>query len=151
MAMKAEMLVGIAGIVITTAIAIYAILDARNQAKKTLKIWRDLAYLKVKNDLVWEFIDPTESAYTSEIAKGLHEFGYLAKAMNPELSDDAIKAGVEKEALEFAEELVNGGRGKWKKDLNLDSVRKAISGWRAEKNVERAKQILGETKNTLQT
>jgi hypothetical protein len=106
----------------------------------------DLAYLTVKNDLVWEFIDPTESAYTPEIAKGLHKFGLLAQALNPEWTADAIKTAVEKEALEFAEELVNGGRATWKKDFDLEKVHKAIGGWRAEKNVDRAKKIVGEYK-----
>jgi hypothetical protein len=149
--MTADLIVGVLGIVITTAIAVYAIWDVRRETKKTLKIQRDLAYLTVKNDLVWEFIDPTESAYTPEIAKGLHEFGFLAQALNPEWTADAIKTAVEKEALEFAEELVNGGRATWKKDFDLEKVRKAIGDWRGEKNVERAKKIVGESANTLVT
>lgn len=149
--MTADLIVGVLGIVITTAIAVYAIWDVRRETKKTLKIQRDLAYLTVKNDLVWEFIDPTESAYTREIAKGLHEFGFLAQALNPEWTADTIKTAVEKEALEFAEELVNGGRATWKKEFDLEKVRKAIGGWQAEKNVERAKKIVGESTNTLVT
>jgi hypothetical protein len=149
--MSADLIVGIVGIVITTLIAIYAIWDVRREARKTLKIERDLAYLRVKNDLVWEFIDPTESAYTSEIAKGLHEFGFLAQALNPEMTTDTVKTAVEKEALEFAEDLVNSGRARWKQDFDLEKVRKAIDGWRAEKNVERAKRIVGESPNTLVT
>jgi hypothetical protein len=149
--MSADLTVGIVGIVITTLIAIYAIYDVRKEAKKTIKIGRDLAYLRVENDIVWEFIDPTESAYTPEIAKGLHEFGLLAQALNPEWTPDIVKTVVEKEALEFAEELVNSGKARWKKDFDLDRVRKALSGWRTEKNVERVKKIMGETKNTLVT
>ncbi len=147
--MSTEMIVGIAGIVITTVIAVYAINDVRREAKKIVKIGRDLAYLKIKNEIVWEFIDPTESAYTSEIAKGLHEFGFLSQVLNPEWTPDAVKAAVEKEALVFAEELVASGRATWKKDLDSEKVRKLISAWKAEKNVERVKKIMGKTNNTL--
>jgi hypothetical protein len=147
--MSADLTVGIVGIVITTVIAIYALNDVRKEAKKIVKIGRDLAYLKVKNEIVWEFIDPTENAYTSEVAKGLHEFGFLAQALNPEWTPDKVKTVVEKEALEFAEELVKCGMARWKKDFDLEKARKAISSWRAEKNVERVKKIMGETRNTF--
>jgi len=136
--------IGIAGIVITTVIAICAMLDVRNQVKKIIKIGRDLAYLRVKNDLVWEFIDPTESAYTVQIANSLHEFGFLAQALDPNQTADTIRGVVEKESLEFAEELVNNGRATWKKGLSLEKARGQITIWRAEKNVERAKRILDE-------
>lgn len=108
-----------------------------------LKLGRGLAYLKIKNDMVWEFLVPTESAYTPEIAKGLHEFGLLAQALNPGLTPDTIKSVVENEALEFAEELVRSGRATWKSDFDLEKVRKAIGDWRTEKNAERVKKMMG--------
>ncbi len=144
--MSTDVVVALASTVLMTAVAIYAICDVRNEAKKMLKLGRNLAYLKIKNDMVWEFIEPTESAHTPEIAKGLHEFGLLAQALNPELTPDTIKSAVENEALEFAEELVKSGRATWKSDLDLERVRKAIGSWRTEKNVERVKKITGETK-----
>lgn len=144
--MGAEMLVGIIGIVLTTAIAIYAILDARNLVKRNLKLERDLVYLRLKNDLVWGFVDSTEEAYSVEIAKGFHDFGLLAQALNPGWTEDDMKTAVEKESLQFAEELVRSGKATWKKDFDLDRVRKAISAWKAEKNVERVKTIMGDTK-----
>lgn len=144
--MSTDVVIALASTVFTTAVAIYAICDVRNEAKKMLKLGRDLAYLKIKNGIVWEFIEPTESAHTPEIAKGLHEFGLLAQALNPELTPDAMKSAVENEALEFAEELVKSGRATWKSGLDLERVQKAIGSWRAEKLVERAKKITGQTK-----
>src|ERR1700693_3480019 len=129
--------IGIAGIIITTAIAIYAMLDARNEVRKVIKIGRDLAYLKVKNDLTWEFIDPTESAYSVQIAKGLHDFWVLVQALDPNQTTETIRGVVEKEALEFAEELVKPGRATWKKGLSAEKARTQINIWRAEKNGER--------------
>ncbi len=140
--MNTDVVVAMAGTVLTTAVAIYAICDVRNKAKKIVRLGRDLAYLKIKNDLVWEFIEPTEAAYTLEIAKGLHEFGLLAQAVNPEATPDTIKSAVEKEALEFAEELVKSGKATWKSGFDAQKVRQAIDSWRAEKNVERVKKIM---------
>jgi hypothetical protein len=116
----------------------------RKEAKKMLRLAHDVAYLKLKNDMVWQFIEPADNTYSLEIAKGLHEFGHLAQALNPALTPDLIKAAVEKEALEFADELVRGGTAKWKKDYDLEKLRKAIDGWKVEKTAERAKKILGE-------
>jgi hypothetical protein len=140
--MNTDVVIAIASTVLTTAVAIYAICDVRNEAKKMVRLGRDLAYLKIKNDLVWEFIEPTEAAYTPEVAKGLHEFGLLAQAVNSELTPDAIKSAVEKEALEFAEELVKSGKAIWKSDFDAQKVRHAIDSWRAEKNIERVKKIM---------
>jgi hypothetical protein len=141
--MSAETAMGILGIVITTVIAVYAILDARKLVRKNLKMQRDIAYLRVKNDLVWEFIDPTDSAYSVQIAKGLHEFGILAQALNPDWTEEAIRKAVENESLQFAEELVNSGRAKWKNDFDLEKVRHEIRSWQAEKNVEKVKKMMG--------
>src|SRR5260370_9179219 len=105
--MNTDVVVAMAGTVLTTAVAIYAICDVRNKAKKIVSLGRDLAYLKIKNDLVWEFIEPTEAAYTLEIAKGLHDFGLLAQAANPAATPATIKPAVQTEALEFAEAPVN--------------------------------------------
>lgn len=147
--MSADMVVGLASIVLTTAIAIYAIYDARNQVRKQVRLARDLAYLKIKNDMVWEFIEPTESAHTPEIAKGLHEFGLLAQALNSELTADAIKSAVEKEALKFAEELVGSGRATWKSGIDLGKAQTAIESWRTQTNAERVKKIICETKRSF--
>jgi hypothetical protein len=140
--MSFETLIGIAGIVLTTAIAIYAILDVRKLMRQNLKMQRDIAYLRVKNDLVWEFIEPTNLAYSVQIAKGLHEFGILAQALNPEWTEEAIRRAAENEALQFAEELVSNGSARWKEDFDLEKVRHEIRSWQAEKSVEKVKTLL---------
>ena len=136
------MIVELGMFVLTTGVAIYALWDARGQVKKMIKLERDLAYLKIKNDMVWEFIDPTENTHSSQIAKGLHEFGLLAQALKPQWSPETIKSAVENEALEFAEELVKTGRASWKAGLDLQKVRRAIDHWQADKSVERVKRIM---------
>jgi len=140
--MSPNLIPALALFLFTTGVAIYAIWDARSQVKKTIKLQRDLAYLKIKNDTVWEFIDPTESTHSSEIAKGLHEFGLLAQALNPEWSPETIKSAVENETLQFAEELVKTGKASWKAGLDLQKVRRAIDDWRADKNGERVRRIM---------
>ncbi len=149
--MSSETIIGIIGIVITTAIAIFAILDARRLVKESIDIDRKLAYLKVKNDLVWEFIDPTESAYSPQIAKGLHVFGFLSQELNPKVSHEAIKESVEKESLQFAEELVNSGRAQWQKDLDSEKVRHEIKSWQAAKNVAKVNQMIGDKNDPFKT
>lgn len=140
--MSTDVIVALTSTVLTTVIAVYAICDTRKEAKKMIKLGRDLAYLKIKNDMTWAFIDPTESAHSPQIAKGLHEFGLLAQALDPGWTSDAIKSAVENEALEFAEELVRAGRATWKAGLDSERVRMAIEGWRSEKNVERVKKLM---------
>lgn len=141
--MSTSLVVDLATTVLTTGVAVYAIWDTRKAAKKMIQLRRDLAYLKIKNDMAWEFIDPTEMAHSPQIAKGLHGFGLLAQALNPECTPETIKSAVENEALEFAEELVNAGRAAWKAGLDPERVRQANNGWRTEKNLERVKRMMG--------
>ena len=143
--MSLESLIGILGILLATAISVYAIGDVQNKATRIIQVGRDLAYLRVKNDLVWEFVDPTDSAYSVQIAKGLHEFGFLAQELDSEQTPETVRATVEKNSLEFADELVKNGKATWKKGLNLEKAREQINIWQAEKNLERAKKMLGET------
>src|SRR4029077_18316827 len=91
--------IGIVGIVITTAIAIYAILDVRKQVKGLLIVQRGVAYAKIINDMALLFVDPTEKAHSAEIAKGLEEFCLLAQVITPERGVNVHKETVEREAL----------------------------------------------------
>jgi len=136
--MTPESLIGILGILIATGFSVYAIQDVQTKVTKVIKVGRDLAYLRVKNDLVWEFVDPTDSAYSVQIAKGLHEFGFLAQELDSEQTPETIQATVEKNSLEFADELVKNGKAAWKKGLNLEKAREQMNIWQAEKSVEKA-------------
>jgi len=63
------------------------------------------------------------------MAKGLHEFGFLARAVNPQWTPDTIKTTVEKEAREVAEELVNsGGRDGRRSLIWRKCARQFVSG-----------------------
>ena len=44
---------------LTVAIAIYAILDVREQARKLIELERKAAWAEVANEMVWLFVDPT--------------------------------------------------------------------------------------------
>jgi hypothetical protein len=141
--MSVELIVAVFGILLTTAFAIYAINDVRREVKKVIKLGRDLAYLRVKNDVAWEFIDPTDDAFTPKIGLGLNEFGLLAQALNPDWTDEHIKTSVENESLQFAEKLVENNIATWKKDCDAEKVRSVIKSWQAEKNIERVKIMMG--------
>ncbi len=41
----------ITGTIVTTIVAVYAIRDARNLIKKSTELQRNIAYLRLKNDL----------------------------------------------------------------------------------------------------
>jgi len=139
-------IIGIAGIVITTAIAIYAILDVRRQVKGLLKVQRGVACAKIINDMAWLFVDPTEKAHSAEIAKGLEEFCLLAQVITPESGVNVHKETVEKEALSLAQELVENGAATWKSELDKEKVKKELHGWQTEKNAARIAKIFGEKK-----
>ncbi len=136
-------IIGIAGIVITTAIAIYAILDVRKQVKGLLIVQRGAAYAKIINDMAWLFVDPTEKAHSAEIAKGLEEFCLLAQVVTPEPGVNVHKEIVEREALSLAKELVENGAATWKSELDQDKVKKELHGWQTEKNAARISKIFG--------
>lgn len=141
--MSIDVVIAAVGIVLTVGIAIYAILDVRNEARKMLTLGRDLAYLSVKHDMLWEFIEPTERANPPALAKSLETFAFLAKKVNPQWTDENIKSAVQNEALEFAEELVSRGSARWKSGFDPARVRKVIAEWQVDKTSERAKKILG--------
>src|ERR1700722_7372788 len=133
----------IIGIFITTVIAIYAILDARNQVKKSTELQRNIAYLRLKNDLMWMFVDPTEGTYSSEIAKGFPDLDVLAKALNPKVKSEHLKEAAENEALQSAADLVAIGTFVWKEDLDLEAVTKKLAMWNADKSKVKVSRLLG--------
>lgn len=122
-------IIGIVGIVITTVIAVYAILDVRGRVKGLVTLERNRVFSKVRNDMVWLFIDRTELAHSVEIAKGLEEFNLISVALDPKQSADLTNNVVNNEALIFAEKLVKAGYATWKPGWDMDKVKQTISGW----------------------
>jgi hypothetical protein len=142
-------IIGILGILITTAIAVYAILDVRKQVKGLLVVERNLAYAKILNDMSWLFVDPTDKAHSVEIAKGLEEFCLLAQVITPRRALAVHKETVERESLSLAKDLVENGAATWKSDLDLEKVKKELHAWQTEKNAVRIHKIFGEKKSSL--
>lgn len=141
--MSIDTIIGILGIVITTVIAVYAIRDARKQVRQSIKLQRDLSYLRLANELVWQFVDPTDRTYSPEITKALHDFGLLAQTLNPEWTPNDIKEAAEREALLDARSRVKEGTAKWKPGIDMQHVNHLLEEWSAQKNVVRAERILG--------
>ena len=126
-------IIGIVGIVITTAIAVYAILDVKERVKGLITLERNRVFSKIRNDMVWLFVDPTELAHSVEIAKGLEEFNLVSAALDPKQSADLTNNVVNNETLAFAEKLVNAGYATWKTGWDMDKVKQTINEWKGQK------------------
>ena len=123
--------VGIVGIVITTAIAVYSIRDANKQIKNLINLERNRIFVRIRNDMVWLFVNPTKLAHTAEIAKGLEEFNLMSAALQPEQTPNLTNDIVNNETLEYADKLVKVGYATWKPDLDRKKLKQALSGRQA--------------------
>lgn len=65
------------------AVAIYAIRDGRKQASDARFLERNRVYAKTRDDMAWQYIDPTKDAQESHIARELEEFCILSQAAEP--------------------------------------------------------------------
>jgi hypothetical protein len=133
----------IIGTIVTTVVAVYAIRDARNLVKKGTELQRNISYLRLRNDLMWMFVDPTEDTYPSEIAKGFHDFDVLAKALNPKVKSEHLKEAAENEALQSAADLVAAGTFVWKQEIDVEEVNKRLAKWKADKSKVKVARLLG--------
>jgi sensor domain CHASE-containing protein len=134
------LLVAIAAIVVS----VWAILDVRAQVKELIRLERKRVFTKVRNDMVWLFINPTERAHTPEIAKGLEEFAVLSQALDPKQTADLTNHAMNNEALTFAEKLVKNGYATWKDGWNMEELKKTLHNWQTAINDVRMTNILGE-------
>jgi hypothetical protein len=123
-------IIGIVGIVITTIIAAYAICDVRKRVKGLIDLERKRVFTRIRNDMVWLFVNPTELAHSTEIAKGLEEFYVLSAALDPKQTADLTSEMVNNEALVFAEKLVNDGYASWKPGWDMEKLRRTIHDWK---------------------
>jgi len=142
--MDAGTIVGIIGIVITTAIAVYAIQDVRKEVRKLILIDRNISFNHIVQDFAWLFVEPTGTGHTVEIAKGIEKFCMLANVLGSAKSAKSSKSIIEHEALATARELVASGCAKWKDDWDLEAVEKAVREWQNEKNAARVAKIFGQ-------
>jgi hypothetical protein len=137
-------IIGIVGVVITTIIAVYAMRDVREQVKGLINLERKRVFTRIRNDMVWLFVDPTELAYSAERAKGLEEFALISATLDPKQTADLTNQAVNNEALMFAEKLVNGGYATWKPGWDMEKLRHTIHDWQTAINANRMTNILGE-------
>lgn len=136
-AMSPETIWSIAGIVVTAGFSVWAINDARKQVKEQTAIQRNVAWARIVNDLMWDFVDPTDKAYSREVTKGLADFVLLSKALDPCKNPDALRRAATYEAVRMAEKAVADGAGSWKPNLDLEGVQKALADWKAQKDSAR--------------
>jgi hypothetical protein len=135
-------IIGIVGIVITTIIAVYAIIDAREQVNGLISVERKRVFTRTRNDMVWLFVDPTELAHTPEIAKGLEEFNLISAALDPKWTPDLTQSVVNNEALVFAEKLVSEGYATWKPGWDMEKLKQTIHNWHGPRD-ERSRAAKG--------
>lgn len=135
--MNTEAIWGIVGILATAAAGVWAINDARKEVKEQTTLQRNLAWLRIKTDLVFLLINPTEKAYDKEITKGLDEFVHLSRALEPNKNPKALKGAAENDAIEMAEKLVSDGYASWKTGLDAQRVRETLQEWKQQKDTVR--------------
>lgn len=137
-------IIGIAGVIATVAFALYAIKDVREQVKKLISLERKRIYTRVRNDLVWQFVEPIGSIHSPEIAKGLEEFAVISQALDPAHTAELTKRAVENETLIFAKQLVEGGYAKFRPTWDEAKIREAIQNWQKSINANRMTEIMGQ-------
>ncbi len=123
-------IIGIAGTVITTIIAVYAICDVRKQVKGLISLERKRVFTRIRNQMVWLFIDPTELAHTEEIAKGLEEFYLISATLDPKQTVEFTSNVVNNEALVFAEKSVSEGYATWKPGWDMEKLKQTVRDWK---------------------
>jgi len=129
--------------VVALVVSLYGVKDFRNQIEGLLRVERNRAYTKVLNDMVWEFVEPTEKAHKVEIAKGMHEFCTLAEVLDPKRTVDISQTTVNNEALWMASELVKNGSATWKGDYDVEKVKQVLHSWQTEKNAVHIQSLFG--------
>ncbi len=138
--MNTDAILGIGGILATAGFGVWAINDARKAVKEQTILQRNLSWVRIKTDLVWQLIEPTEKAYDKEIARGLEEFILISTALDPNKNPKALKGAAENEGVEMAEKLVSEGYATWKVGLDAERVRKTLQEWREQKDIAREQE-----------
>lgn len=132
-----EAIWGIGGVLATAAAAVWAINDARKQVKEQTSIQRNLAWAGIVNDLMWDFVDPTDKAHSREVTKGLSDFVLLSKALDPHKNPDTLKRTAEYEAARMAQKAVADGSATWKSSLDVRGVQDALREWKEQRGIAR--------------
>lgn len=136
-AMSTETMWAIGGIVATAVVGVWAINDARKQVKEQTAIQRNLAWTRIVNDFMWDFVDPTDKAHSPEVTKGLSDFVLLSKALDPRKNPDTLKRTAEYEAARMAQKAVADGSATWKSNLNVQGVQEVLREYEEQKDIAR--------------
>jgi hypothetical protein len=64
-------------------VSVWAFLDVWRRVKGLIQLERKRVFTRIRNDMVWLFIDSTERSHTPDIAKGLEEFAVLSMTLDP--------------------------------------------------------------------
>jgi hypothetical protein len=147
-AMDAKLAVDCFLFILTTGVALYAIRDTRQQVRDMKLLERNRVYSKVRTDIMWMYLNPTEQSHTAQIGQGIEEFCIMAQAVDPQYSPADLKAAIENEALCGAELLVKSGHGTWKPGANMAAINQKLLNWKTDRNKERIHNLL-EKKFTL--
>lgn len=129
--------------VLTTLYATFAIYDTRKQMRELLRLDRLRVYKKVRTDMMWLYIDPTERAHTPEIAKGMEDLWTIVQILDPEWTLADLKGAVENEAKFAARVLAENGQAAWKDGLPIAEIDEQVRRWESNRNRERIQNLLG--------
>jgi hypothetical protein len=136
--------------VIALLVSIYAIIDNKAIASRAVFLARDQAFTKIRNNMVWEYIDPTPDAHRMDIANDSEQFGAMAKAAEPgKWTDAIIKEVIDSTSLHYASALVAAGLGKWKPKFSMEAIDKKLHEWQTSQNRERINTLLGRKNESL--
>ena len=125
-------------------VSVFGVMDVREKVKGLIGLERKRAFTRIRNDMVWLFIDRTARAHTPDIAKGLEEFATLSVALYPDQTPDLTNDAINKEALAFANKLVENGFATWKPGFDLAKVQQVLHDWQKAINENRITNILGQ-------
>jgi hypothetical protein len=130
--------------IIGLIVSLCAVFDVRAQVKRLIQLERKRVFTRTRNDMVWQFVEPTELSHTPEIAKGLEEFSVLSMTLDEQQTPDLTNHALNNEALMFAEKLVENGFAVWQPEWDRDKLAAALRQWQSTINSNRLRNILGE-------
>jgi len=129
--------VGLAGLLVALlalGISLWGIRDVREQVRRLVELERNRIFTRLLNDVVWEFVDPTDTRANVTHVKVMHESCMLTQALEPMQTTDSAQTAALNEVLVLARNLVERGLAKWKPGMDVDVVTKTVREWQVLKN-----------------
>lgn len=139
------LLIAVAGV----GVSVWAVFDVRSQVTHMIQLERKRMFTRIRNDLVWQFVDATDLTHSPEIAKGLEEFALLSMELDPTHTPDLTKNAVNNESLKFADELVSNGFATWKPEWDKAKLTQAIQSWQNSINANRLNNMFGKKQQNM--